>query len=48
MLSKGRDFLRTGPHASIFPGLFITFSVLGFNMFGDGLSNAMDPKFTRR
>jgi peptide/nickel transport system permease protein len=48
MLSKGRDFLRTAPHASIFPGLFIMFSVLGFNLFGDGLSNAMDPKFTRR
>ncbi len=48
MLSKGRDFLRTAPHASIFPGLFITFAVIGFNLFGDGLSNALDPKYTRR
>jgi peptide/nickel transport system permease protein len=48
MLSKGRDFLQSAPWASIFPGLFIMFSVLGFNLFGDGLSNALDPKFTRR
>ena len=44
---RAATFLRTAPHASIFPGLFIMFSVLGFNLFGDGLSNAMDPKFTR-
>jgi len=48
MLSKGRDFLRSAPHASIFPGLFIMVTVLSFNLLGDGLTNAMDPKHTRR
>jgi ABC-type dipeptide/oligopeptide/nickel transport system permease subunit len=48
MLSKGRDFLRSAPHASIFPGLFIMVTVLSFNLLGDGLTNALDPKHTRR
>lgn len=48
MLSKGRDFLRSAPHASIFPGLFIMVTVMSFNLLGDGLTNALDPKFTRR
>lgn len=48
MLSKGRDFLRSAPHASIFPGVFIMVTVLSFNLLGDGLTNALDPKHTRR
>jgi peptide/nickel transport system permease protein len=48
MLSKGRDFLRVAPHASIFPGLFIMAAVLSLNLLGDGLCYALDPKFTRR
>lgn len=44
MISDGRDFLRTAPWISIFPGLAIGVVVLGFNLFGDGLRDAMDPK----
>lgn len=44
MISDGRDFLRTAPWISIFPGLAIGFVVLGFNLFGDGLRDAMDPR----
>lgn len=44
MLSKGRDFLRVAPHVSIFPGLTIMVTVLGFNLFGDGLRDALDPR----
>ncbi|MFC2023648.1 ABC transporter permease [Chloroflexota bacterium] len=48
MLSKGRDFLRVAPHASIFPGLFIVVAVMSLNLIGDGLCYALDPKFTQR
>ena len=44
MISDGRDFLRTAPWISLFPGLAIGLVVLGFNLFGDGLRDAMDPR----
>lgn len=44
MLSSGREYLRTAPHLSIIPGLAIMFLVLGFNMMGDGLRDALDSK----
>jgi peptide/nickel transport system permease protein len=44
MLSKGRDFLRVAPHITAFPGLAIMLVVLGFNLFGDGLRDALDPR----
>lgn len=48
MISDGRDFLRTAPWISLFPGLAIGFVVLGFNLFGDGLRDAMDPRLRGR
>ncbi len=44
MLSRGREYLRVAPHVSAFPGLAIFFSVLGFNLLGDGLRDALDPR----
>jgi len=44
MISDGRDFLRTARWISVFPGLAIGLVVLGFNLFGDGLRDAMDPR----
>ncbi|WP_241236356.1 nickel transporter permease [Brevibacillus marinus] len=44
MLSTGREYLRVAPHVSTIPGLAIMFVVLGFNMLGDGLRDALDPK----
>lgn len=44
MLSEGREYLRVAPHVSTIPGLAIMFMVLGFNMLGDGLRDALDPK----
>ncbi len=44
MLSQGRDYIRQAPHVSLFPGLVILFVVIGFNLFGDGLRDALDPK----
>jgi peptide/nickel transport system permease protein len=44
MLSGGRNYLRRYPFMSIFPGLLIMITVLAFNLFGDGLRDALDPK----
>ena len=44
LLSSGRKILFEAPHVSFFPGLFILILVLGFNLFGDGLRDMMDPK----
>lgn len=44
MLSDGRTVLQTAPWVVIFPGLAIMISVLGFNIFGDGLRDVLDPK----
>ena len=47
MLSKGRYYLRAAPWVTTFPGLAIMFTVLGVNLFGDALRDAMDPRMTR-
>ena len=46
MVSTGRDALVIAPHIATFPGLAIAFAVLGFNLLGDGLRDARDPKLT--
>lgn len=47
MLSKGRVYIRVAPHITTFPGLAIMLTVLGFNLFGDGLRDALDPRLKR-
>lgn len=44
LLSDGRDFIWDAGHIAFFPGLFIMLIVLAFNVFGDGLRDALDPK----
>lgn len=44
MLSKGREYIRTSHHLTTYPGLAILFMVLGFNLLGDGLRDALDPR----
>ena len=44
MLSTGRSFILQAPWICTFPGLGILFSVVGFNLLGDGLRDALDPK----
>ncbi|MCB0366132.1 MAG: ABC transporter permease [Bdellovibrionales bacterium] len=44
LLNSGRKILLEAPHVSIFPGLAILTLVLGFNLFGDGLRDYLDPK----
>lgn len=47
ILSGGRECLRTAPHIATLSGLFILITVVGFNMFGDGIRDVMDPKMKR-
>lgn len=44
MISSGRNFLMVAPHVATIPGLAIMLAVLGFNLLGDGLRDAFDPK----
>ncbi|MCT8139335.1 ABC transporter permease subunit [Anaerobacillus sp. CMMVII] len=44
MLSQGRSYIAQAPHLTLFPGLVILLVVIGFNLFGDGLRDALDPK----
>jgi peptide/nickel transport system permease protein len=47
MLAETQSFLQNAPHAAIFPGLAIVISCLGFYLLGEGLREAIDPKFRR-
>ncbi|MEH7239124.1 nickel transporter permease [Bacillus sp. JJ1562] len=44
MLSEGRSYVSYAPHLTLFPGIAILLVVVGFNLFGDGLRDAFDPK----
>jgi peptide/nickel transport system permease protein len=44
MLADGRNFITQAPWMTIFPGIAISITVLGFNTLGDGLRDVLDPK----
>ncbi|MDB9526668.1 ABC transporter permease [Oscillatoria sp. CS-180] len=44
MLAAGRDYFKRAPWITTFPGLAIAFTVLGFNLLGDALREALDPQ----
>lgn len=44
MLNGGRLYIRVASHVATFPGLMIFVTVLGFNLLGDGLRDALDPR----
>jgi ABC-type dipeptide/oligopeptide/nickel transport system permease subunit len=44
MLGEERNQVFSAPHLVFFPGLGIMFTVLGFNLLGDGLRDALDPR----
>lgn len=48
MLSDGREFMRDAWWLATFPGLAISIVVLGVNLLGDGLRDALDPRLRRR
>ena len=47
MMNEGRNFMRESPHVIMFPGMMIVIVVLAFNIFGDGLRDALDPKMKK-
>jgi peptide/nickel transport system permease protein len=47
MLTDSTQALRRAPWLIIFPGIAITLSVIGFNLLGDGLREALDPRMRR-
>jgi len=46
MISTGRNYLLEAPYIATFAGLAVAFTVLGFNLFADGLRDALDTKIT--
>jgi peptide/nickel transport system permease protein len=44
MLSASRQYISVAPHVAALPGLAIFLTVLGFNLLGDGLRDALDPR----
>lgn len=44
MLGEGRNYIFSSPNLSTFPGLAIFLAVMGFNLLGDGLRDALDPQ----
>ena len=48
MLTDTTRYLQTAPHLALIPGIAIVISVLGFNLIGDGLREALDPRFRGR
>lgn len=47
MLSIGREAIRVAPHVTLYPGLAIAVTVLGFNLLGDGLRDIFDPRVNK-
>ncbi len=47
-LNLARDHMETRPLIAVFPGLAISYAVLGFNLFGDGLRDILDPRLAER
>jgi peptide/nickel transport system permease protein len=48
MLNESQRFMEMAPWLAIFPGIAIIFGVLAFNLIGDGLRNALDPRMSQR
>jgi len=47
MIGDGRKYFASAPHLVFFPGIAIVLAVLSFNLVGDGLREALDPRFKR-
>lgn len=48
MLAEAQTMVTLAPHVALFPGLAIVATVLGLNLLGDGLRDALDPRLRRR
>jgi peptide/nickel transport system permease protein len=48
MLNEAKSFIESNPLLAVIPGLSISLTVLGFNLFGDGLRDILDPRLTEQ
>ncbi|HJN76734.1 MAG TPA: ABC transporter permease [Myxococcota bacterium] len=48
IVNDGREYMRSGAWITVFPGLMIVAAVMSFNLLGDGLRDALDPKLRGR
>jgi peptide/nickel transport system permease protein len=48
IVNDGREYMRSAPWITIFPGLMIVAAVMSFNLLGDGLRDALDPRLRGR
>jgi len=48
MMAEGRSYFQIKPYLVLFPGAFLSLTVLAVNMVGDGLRDALDPRLARR
>ena len=48
MLNEARADMMNAPHVALFPSIAIFLTVLAFNLLGDGLRDALDPKIDQR
>jgi peptide/nickel transport system permease protein len=48
MLTNTVRYLQTAPFLAVFPGIAIVIAVMGFNLIGDALREALDPKLRGR
>ena len=48
MLNAGRGYIRTHSYLTLYPGLVIMITILSFNLLGDGIRDAIDPKMRER
>jgi peptide/nickel transport system permease protein len=44
MISDGRSMMRQAPQLALYPGICVMITVIAFNMLGDGLRDALDPR----
>ena len=44
IIADGRDYIQEAPWICLYPGLAIAVTVLGLNLIGDGLRDALDPR----
>jgi peptide/nickel transport system permease protein len=48
IMAEGRSLFRVYPHNIFYPGVFLALTILAINMLGDGLRDALDPRFAKR
>ena len=48
IMAEGRMLFRVFPHNLLYPGIFLTFTILAVNVLGDGLRDTLDPRMAKR